>query len=249
MKRNVHSHSRRLPRRNPPLRSRLPERKIGPVENRKGHVLYERVPRAPLLRKWFDTNWFSVGTVTGISVGNTAAISNVGSHFNICAIATGTDRINRIGRSVTIRGFEIRMMAAAGVDNTVFSGQTNNTFRLMLYRLRSIDPITSAVNMTTNLFPVGDPITAIADADDVAEIYFDKTVTARVVSGTAGTGSAQVQALLHEALQLYVPVTYTNTGAANVESNMIILSIWSDYISTGQTPKASASFRVFFEDD
>jgi len=134
----------------------------------------------------------------------------------------------------------------------LFSGDFNNVVRVMLYRLRSIDPVTSASTITGNIFPVGDAITAIPDADDVAEVYFDKTVSVRTTYGlnSTGTGTAtqtQWQAYLHESLKLDVPMTFINTGAANIEENMILLSAWSDSTLT-PAPSMSASFRVLFED-
>jgi hypothetical protein len=227
--------------------------KISPVENSKGAVVYERMHPTPKLRKWLDTNWYTTSTVTGVSLGNTSTIPSNGQHYNIAAIAEGSDRVHRVGRSITLRGFELRMSIEAGKENLLFSGDINNVVRVMLWRLRTIDPVTSSTTITNNLFPVGDPITAIPDADDAAEIYFDKTVTVRTTYGVNSTGSGtatqtQWQALVHEAVKFNVPVTYTNTGAANVGSNMILLSVWSDSTATPY-PSASASFRVFFDDD
>jgi len=219
---------------------------IGPTESSKGHVVYERIISQPILRKWLDTNWGTTSTVAGVSIGNLASISSAGVHYSIGAIAVGTDRINRVGRSVRLTGFELRGCFNANQQNLLTAGSGDNVFRIMLYRLRSIDPLTSAANITANLFPVGDPITAIGDADDIAEVYFDKTITARRASGPS-TGSAQWQGLIHESVRMSVPITYINTGAANVESNMVILSVWSDQ-SAANFPDGSASFRVFFED-
>jgi len=220
---------------------------IGPTETAKGKVVYERLVRQPLLRKWYDTNWATVSNVAGVSTNNLAAISSVGSHIVIGAIAPGTDRINRIGRSVRLTGFELRAVFNAQQQNLLTSGSADNVFRIILYRLRAPDPVTSAGNITANIFPVGDPITAIADADDVAEIYFDRTVAARKTNVTAVPATSQWQALVHETVRLNVPVTFINTGAANIESNMVMLSVWSDQ-STSNFPDGSASFRVFFED-
>jgi hypothetical protein len=225
---------------------------ISPLEGKNGRVVYEKVEKAKILSKWLDVNWYTTSTVTGVSLGNTSTIPSNGQHYNICAIAEGSDRTNRIGRSLVVKGFEMRAVVEAGKENLLFNGDYNNVVRFILWRPRSLDPITSSNNITGALFPVGDPISAIPDADDVAEIYFDKTVTVRTNYGpnSTGTGTAtqtQVQALVHEVVALNVPVAFSNTGAANVSQNQIILSVWSDSTATPY-PSASCSFRTFFVD-
>lgn len=215
--------------------------------------MFEPQQKAKVLRKWLDVNWYTTSTVTGVSLGNTSTIPNNGQHYNICAIAEGNDRVNRVGRSLVIRGFELRAIVEAGKENLLFAGDINNVVRFMLWRPRSVDAINSSANITSTLFPVGDPITAIPDADDVAEIYFDKTVLVRTTYGVNSTGSGtatqtQWQSQIHESVpNLYVPVSYSNTGAANVSGGQIILSVWSDSSATPY-PSASCSFRTFFED-
>jgi hypothetical protein len=227
--------------------------RIAPVATSKGAIVYERIRKPVLLDKWLDTNWYTTSTVTGVSLGNTSTIPNNGQHYNICAIAEGSDRVHRVGRSLKLKGFEMRAVVEAGKENLLFAGDINNIVRFMLWRPRSTDPITSSTTITNNLFPVGDPITAIPDADDVAEIYFDKTVAVRSTYGPNSTGSGtatitQWQALVHESVKMNVPVMYTNTGAANVGDGQVILSVWSDSSATPY-PSASCSFRVLFEDD
>jgi len=160
----------------------------------------------------------------------------------MAAIAAGTDRINRVGRMARIRSVELRFLPTF----IATSGAEQDAWRVLLVRLRSVDPLTSASSFTTNMFPIGDSCTAIPDADDVAEVYFDK---AGIISSTRALSATipgeTTNTYVHEMAKMNVPVSFSNTGAANVSSNQIVLCAYS---ARGQIA-ASASVRVFFEDD
>jgi len=231
-----------------------PVKQMAPVQNRRGAVRYDPSiqARKPLLAKWLDVNWYSVSPAAGIAIGNTSAISSTGCHYSIGAITQGTDRTNRVGRSIRVRALSIKAVIEAAKENLLFSGDVNNVVRVMLWRNRVLDPLTSGSTLTSGMFPVGDAVTGLPDADDVAEVYFDKTFTVQTQFGpnSTGTGTAtqtQYQALLHEDLRMDIPIYYTNTGANAVEQNQIILSMWSDSTAAPH-PVASCTFRVLFED-
>lgn len=153
-------------------------------------------------------------------------------------------------------GMEVKGHIEAGIENLLFSGDFNNVVRVACFRTNTniTQGNTSGANLTTTVLPVGDPVTALFDLDDVSEVYFDDTYDVQVQYGPNSTGSGTATQTSYakdfrKSVRFNPPVdvTFFDSTNASVESPGVILACWSDSTVT-PNPSMSASFRIFFED-
>jgi hypothetical protein len=229
-------------------------RALSVLANKSGKFNISPAPKYSLTArwKWVDVNWYIVSTTAGLNYGNSASISAAGSWYQVGGLVEGLDRINRIGRTIRIHGFEIKAHVEAAQETLLFSGDYNNCVRFVLYRPSSLMLPTSGT--TNQIFPVGDPITSLPSLDYIDEVYFDKEVNVQTQLGpnTSGSGGATYTNYaqnLFESIKFTPPlgVTYTGTAATSVESPGLLLGCVADS-SSAPNPSASVSFRIFFED-
>jgi hypothetical protein len=203
-------------------------------------------------RKWVDVNWYLTSTSVGVAYGSSSVITSGGSYYQVAALGEGSDRTMRIGRAIAIHAFEIQAHVEAAQETLLFSGDYNNTIRFFLIRPNAT--ILPNSSTTASILPVGDPITGLFDADDVDEVYFDKTITVQTQLGPgpsgSGTASYTNYAGTFRRRVVFNPplsVEYNGNNANSVSSPGLLLGVVSDSNAT-PNPSASCSFRMVFSD-